>query len=176
MARKNLVGRCSSLEERKSVWAYLTMQTFLHITGTKSECNSLQGLVLTYDLYSWSFLPSNYKMRDTVYDSLEREFGSLADHGSPYDYDLKHPEASLMYRRLDDIRACLPPALFLCGNAHPMLDNTILMSARWQLAEGSATVKLVAGTPQAFVEMPIESGDCCIQAAEIIQQFLQDRE
>lgn len=57
-----------------------------------------------------------------------------------------------------------------------MLDNTILMSARWQMAGGSATVKFVAGAPHAFVEIPIELGDCCIQAAEIIQQFIQDRE
>lgn len=97
-----------------------------------------------------------------VCDSLEREFGSLADHGSPYDHDLKHPAASPMYRRLDDIGERLPPALFLCGTADPMLDNTILMSARWQMAGGSATVKFVAGAPHAFVEMPIESGDCCI--------------
>lgn len=151
------------------------MQTFLHITGTTSECNSLRGLILTYGLYSWSFLPSNYTMRDTVCidtfktntfrdlcftmeaaqisqvcDSLEREFGGLANHGSPYDHDLKHPAASPMYRQLDDIRARLPPALFLCGTADPLLDNSLLMSARWQMVGGSATVKFVASAPHAL--------------------------
>ncbi|KAH7126145.1 Alpha/Beta hydrolase protein [Dactylonectria macrodidyma] len=184
----------------ESAGAYLTMQTFLHIAGTTSDSSSILGLVLTYGLYSWSFLPSNYTMRDTVCidtaktnifrdlcfnmepaqiplvcGSFEREFGTLATHESPYDHDLKHPAASPLYRRLDDIGVRLPHALFLCGTADPTLDNTVLMSARWQMAGGLATTKFIAGAPHPFVELPIETGDCCVRAAEIIQQFIRER-
>ncbi|KPM45149.1 hypothetical protein AK830_g1337 [Neonectria ditissima] len=184
----------------ESAGAYLTMQTFLHITGTTEKCQQLRGLVFNYGVYSWSFLPSNYTVQDTVCldtfktdkfrqlcftmeptqisqvcDSFEHEFGSLANPESLHDHYFKHPAASPLYRRLEDIGARLPPALFLCGTADPLLDDTVLMSARWQMAGGPAIVKFVSGAPHAFVEIPIESGDCCVTGAEIIREFLQEK-
>jgi acetyl esterase/lipase len=178
------------------------MQTFLHIAGTNPSFDSLKGLVFTYGVYSWSLLPSAHTITDTVMldagkiakfgdlsfkmeagqlsmacDLLEQEFGTLAIrfNGTSHDHHLKHPAMSPLYRRLDQITPSLPPALFLCGTADPLLDDSILMSAHWQIAGGPATVKFVTGAPHAFVEAPLEAGDCNVKAADIIREFLEEK-
>lgn len=178
------------------------MQTFLHIRGTKPDFDSLKGLILTYGLYSWSLLPSTHTIVDTVMldvgkiakfgdacfkrdpaqlslacDLFEEEFGRLAIrfNGTSYDHQYKHPAMSPLYRRLDQLAKPLPPALFLCGTADPLVDDTILMSTHWQIAGGPAVVRFIPGAPHAFVEAPIEAGDCNAQAADVIRQFLEEK-
>ncbi|SPO07218.1 uncharacterized protein DNG_09912 [Cephalotrichum gorgonifer] len=177
---------------------YLTMQVYLHIAGTRPQCDTIKGLLLSYGLYSWSYLPSVYTLRDpvcldlykmdkfrerafgmvewsrlpSICEAFDPEFGTLAHKGPVHDHPLKHPVASPLYRSIDRIAAHMPPALFLCGTADPLYEDTILMSARWQIAGGDAVVEYVPGAPHAFVEVPIETSDCCAGGHDIIRRFI----
>ncbi|CAG9976115.1 unnamed protein product [Clonostachys byssicola] len=183
----------------ESAGGYLTMQTFLHLAGAHEDWNSLKGLVLTYGVFSLSYLPTvfttpnpvcvdakkilwYYKATFPVSEEqhwevcreLEKEFGVLAQPGMLYDAPPKHPAISPLYRSLEKLRSRLPTAFFLCGTADPILDDTILMSAHWQIAGGRAVVKFVTGAPHAFVELPLELADCCVKGNELIQEFLEE--
>ncbi|EEU34907.1 uncharacterized protein NECHADRAFT_93175 [Fusarium vanettenii 77-13-4] len=151
----------------ESAGAYLTVQTFFHLAGVNSKLETLKGLVLSYGAWSWSWLPSAY-MPDTgannlpsLCDAFESEYGTLASKETCFDHDLKRPAVSPLYRVLTQLRGRLPPALFLCGTADPLIDDTILLSAHWQMAEGQATVRFIPGAPHAF-------------GAELISRFLEE--
>ncbi|KAG8526504.1 uncharacterized protein KY384_008704 [Bacidia gigantensis] len=44
----------------------------------------------------------------------------------------------------------LPAALFLCGTADPLLDDTFLMGMKWMIAGGEAIVKIYPGGAHGF--------------------------
>lgn len=189
----------AKIQINQSAGGYLTMQTFFHLAGAHEDWNSLKGLVLTYGVFSLSYLPTVFTTSDPVCvdakkilwyykaafpvneeqhwevcKELEKEFGILAQPELPYDAPPKHPAISPLYRSLEKLRSRLPNALFLCGTADPLLDDTILMSAHWQIAGGRAVVKFVTGAPHAFVELPLELADCCVKGNELIQEFLEE--
>jgi acetyl esterase/lipase len=62
------------------------------------------------------------------------------------------PDISPLYA---DLRG-LPPALFTCGTADPLLDDTLFMEARWRAAGNEATLTIWPEAPHAFVAFPIE--------------------
>ncbi|KAL3487451.1 Alpha/Beta hydrolase protein [Aspergillus germanicus] len=181
----------------ESAGAFLTMQVLFHLLGTYPKLNTIKALVFAYGLYSWSFLPGVYTNPDSVclnpskldifrdlaltsnpnltatLRDFDTEFGSLQTTDADiYDSPLKHPVFSPVYRRFDAVVSRLPPALFIAGTADPLADDTILMSARWQMAQGSAVTRFVPGAPHAFAEVPIEAGDCCVDYNDIVKEFL----
>lgn len=44
----------------------------------------------------------------------------------------------------------LPPALFTCGTADPLLDDSLLMSVKWMASGSEAVIKLYPGAPHMF--------------------------
>ncbi|KAK0739427.1 Alpha/Beta hydrolase protein [Apiosordaria backusii] len=48
----------------------------------------------------------------------------------------------------------LPPALFLCGTEDPLLDDTLLMSAKWMITGSEAIVKIYPGACHGFTAVP----------------------
>ncbi|RAH51635.1 alpha/beta-hydrolase [Aspergillus piperis CBS 112811] len=183
----------------ESAGAFLAMQTIFHLLGTKPQLNTVKALVLAYGCYSWSFLPLAYNITDSVcmnpkklnvfrnlaltthptltasLRNFDAEFGALQTaEPEIYDSPLKHPVFSPLYRRFESVGARLPPALFVVGTADPLADDTILMSAHWQLAQGSAVTRFLAGAPHAFAEMPMEAGDCCVTYNDLVKEFLYE--
>jgi acetyl esterase/lipase len=176
------------------------MQVLFHLLGKYPDLNTIKALVLAYGLYTWSFLPGVYTNPDsvclnpskldifrdlaltsnptltTILRDFDTEFGSLQTTDADiYDSPLKHPVFSPIYRHFDAVGSRLPPALFVAGTADPLVDDTILISARWQMAQGSAVTRFVPGAPHAFAEVPIESGDCCVDHNEIVKEFLGEK-
>ena len=49
----------------------------------------------------------------------------------------------------------LPPALFTCGSEDPLLDDTVLMGAKWQMWGNKAVVKIYNGAPHGFIGNPV---------------------
>jgi acetyl esterase/lipase len=49
----------------------------------------------------------------------------------------------------------LPPALFTCGSEDPLLDDTVLMGAKWQMWGNEAVVKIYNGAPHGFIGNPV---------------------
>ncbi|KAL3443468.1 hypothetical protein BJX65DRAFT_311797 [Aspergillus insuetus] len=171
------------------------MQVLFHL-GTYPNLNTIKAFILAYGLYTWSFLPGVYTSPDSVclnpskldifrnlaltsnpsltaaLREFETEFGTLQTDAEIYDSPLKHPVFSPVYRRFNAVGLRLPPAHFVAGTADLLVDDTILMSARWQMAQGSAVTKFVPGAPHAFAEVPIESGDRCVEYNDIVKEFL----
>jgi len=45
----------------------------------------------------------------------------------------------------------LPPALFTCGSEDPLLDDTVLMGAKWGMWGNESIVKIYNGAPHGFI-------------------------
>jgi acetyl esterase/lipase len=70
------------------------------------------------------------------------------------DEDRRAPLVSPLYAELHD----LPPALFSCGTADPLLDDSLFMEARWRQAGNETTLSLWPEGIHAFTAFPIEIG------------------
>jgi acetyl esterase len=70
------------------------------------------------------------------------------------DEERRAPSISPLYAELHD----LPPALFSCGTADPLLDDSLFMEARWRLAGNETTLSLWNQGIHAYTAFPIEIG------------------
>jgi acetyl esterase/lipase len=70
------------------------------------------------------------------------------------DEERRSPFISPLYAELYD----LPPALFSCGTADPLLDDSLFMEARWRAAGNEATLSLWYEGIHAYTAFPIEIG------------------
>lgn len=77
---------------------------------------------------------------------------------------LRHPSVSPFYHGLQGLH--LPPAMFTCGTEDCLLDDTVMMAARWQMNGGTAVVRILPGAPHAYTLFP---GDKCPEAKEGIE-------
>lgn len=71
--------------------------------------------------------------------------------------DRKDPSVSPLYFDFPSLIASgksLPPAVFTCGTEDMLLDDTIFMSAKWQMAGGETLVKILPGAPHGFTLFP----------------------
>jgi acetyl esterase len=64
------------------------------------------------------------------------------------------PSISPLYADLHD----LPPALFSCGTADPLLDDSLFMEVRWRLAGNETSLSLWDEGIHAYTAFPIEIG------------------
>lgn len=130
------------------------MLTYLHLARSKPDFR-LGGLVLNYGVFDLSFLPQiyNFNSRDTLI--LDKE---LMEHyreafcpGMSLE-QLRDPAVSPFYYDLTGLQ--LPPAMFACGTEDCLLDDTAMMSAKWQMHGGEAVVKIFPGAPHGFTLFP----------------------
>lgn len=52
----------------------------------------------------------------------------------------------------------LPSALFTCGTLDCLLDDSVMMCAKWQMANAEGILKVYPGGPHGFVFYPREGG------------------
>ena len=71
----------------------------------------------------------------------------------PYE-ERRAPSVSPLYADLRD----LPPTLFSCGTADPLLDDSLFMEARWRQAGNETTLSLWDEGIHAYTAFPIEIG------------------
>lgn len=85
----------------------------------------------------------------------------------------RDPSVSPFYADLASMK--LPPALFLCGTEDCLLEDTVLMSARWQMAGGEAVMRLFPGAPHEFAIVPRAEVECAVEGLKVMKAFLEEK-
>ncbi|KAI4086928.1 MAG: hypothetical protein LQ339_008981 [Xanthoria mediterranea] len=150
----------------ESAGGHLALSTYFHLTTSRPTFN-FSGLVLNYGVFDLSFLPQVYhfQKRDTLFlDKEVIEYYRDAFCPGMSMAQLRHPSVSPFYHGLQGLH--LPPAMFTCGTEDCLLDDTVMMAARWQMNGGTAVVRILPGAPHAYTLFP---GDKCPEAKEGIE-------
>lgn len=143
----------------ESAGAYLVVLTMFHLLVSRPS-HALEGLALQYGLYDQSLgLPSlTTTTRSIMIDraAMERFRGAFLPGKSPE--ECRDPSISPIYADLSGLAAKspkgLPPALFVVGTDDPLLDDTILMGAKWSMAGAESIVKIYPGAAHGFTAIP----------------------
>ncbi|KAL8403289.1 hypothetical protein RB594_008515 [Gaeumannomyces avenae] len=170
----------------ESAGGHLAALTALHLAKNRPQAAAkLAGLILTYGCYDLSLstpsmvtnVPGSTAVADR--DGMKTCVDGFLPPSVATPEQRRAPEVSPLYEDLAGVAAKmpggkLPPALFLCGTADPLLDDTVFMSSKWMATGSEAVVKIFPGAPHAFDAFPSlvkEAGE----ALEITYQFLVAR-
>ncbi|MDT8344350.1 MAG: alpha/beta hydrolase [Thermohalobaculum sp.] len=128
----------------ESAGGHLTMVTYLRLAAA-GLADRVAGLVLNYGVFDLRMTPSalNWGGRYLILSTpvIDWFAANLMGEGERAD-----PAASPL---LAPLPGRLPPALFQCGTADPLIDDTLFMAARWQV-HGRAETALYPGGVHAF--------------------------
>ena len=144
----------------ESAGACLAAQTAFHLMRSRPT-HKLAGVVLPYGEFDLTLsLPSVHaSTRPLVVNRA-----ILQKYNDAYVPDMepcrkRSAEVSPLY---EDMRAlassspqkALPPALFMCGTEDPLVDDTLLMGAKWMVTGSESVVKIFPGAAHGFNLFP----------------------
>ena len=163
----------------ESAGAHLSMLVLLYLLQHKEgRYNSFgfKGLILHFGAYDMSFLPSAYNFNPPGVLVLDKD---LMDHyievflpGMSTD-EKRHASVSPLYANWETFRNKLPPALFTCGTADCLLDDTVFMSAKYQMVGAETEVLIVPGGPHGYCMYPKDTkGAQADKAMEAVERFI----
>ncbi|KZF24800.1 alpha/beta-hydrolase [Xylona heveae TC161] len=163
----------------ESAGGCLAALTAFHLMRSRAS-HRLAGVILPYGEFDVSLsLPKVMSFTEP----LMINFAALQRFNDAYAPGMstagrKHPRVSPLYEDMQALAAAsphqsLPPALFLCGTEDPLLDDTLLMSAKWIIANGEAVVRVFSGAPHGFTLLA--GTRMAEEAAELIVQFVQEK-
>lgn len=174
----------------ESAGAQLSIQTVIHLLHSRPAF-SFQGTVLSYGGYDMNSLPSGRSFVLPMFltaTNIDHFVGayiptrSIEDRRDPAVSPIYHPifqHFGASCGNIDEGKARsskkLPPALFLVGTQDAVLDDTILMSAKWMIAGGQAVVKFIAGAPHGFMNFDHEKVKIAAQAHAEMMDFVRAR-
>lgn len=169
----------------ESAGATLTALTVLHLLESRPDF-SFKAALMIYGLYDWSFSPSALTWTNPLIMTTEniRQFGNAylgtrtpEQRRDPAISPIHHPFLQIPGSQLGEVRkeVKLPPALFLCGTQDSVLDDTVLMSFRWQVNGGEAVVKFVEGAPHGFLLFGAARSEMTAKGFEILTEYLKGK-
>ncbi|CAN9422878.1 unnamed protein product [Alternaria alternata] len=137
----------------ESAGGHLACLVAMHLLETMPDF-AFKGLLLHFGCYDMSsFLPH----------VLHHETHLVIDHDVMKSYiDALLPNTTEAERRdpsispfWADLRGKkLPPALFTCGSEDPLLDDSVMMGAKWAMWGNESIVKIYHGAPHGFIGFP----------------------
>jgi len=138
----------------ESAGGYMTAVVTVRIRDELGAADRVLGANLVYGVFDWSLTPSQRGVRAT-------EGGDLLDpEGIRFFVDCYLPGRSSEERRdpaasplYADLRG-LPPAMFSVGTADHLLDDTLLMAARWRAAGNPVTLFVAPELPHGAQAFP----------------------
>jgi acetyl esterase/lipase len=177
----------------ESAGSTLSMLTILHLLEARPRF-SFQGAAFVYGLFDWSLSPSASNWPTPLIMKTEnvRRFGeaylgtrTMEERRDPAISPIYHPLFRYPGSQISSFeglkaeavrkRVALPPALFLCGTLDPVVDDTVMMSFKWQVAGGEAVVKFVEGGPHGFLLFPPERFEPAVTGMNALLDFLKER-
>ncbi|KAK4218443.1 Alpha/Beta hydrolase protein [Rhypophila decipiens] len=157
----------------ESAGGCLAVQTCLFLLRTRTNKQQLiRGLVLPFGQFDLTLtLPSISKsVRPLLINhAIMAEFREAYAPGMSLEM-LQRPEVSPLYEDLMSFRELLPPALFMVGTEDPLLDDTLLMSAKWMSTGAETAVKVWPGASHGFTAF--EGDRNGIEAREMGLEFV----
>ena len=136
----------------ESAGAHLAACTLLRLRDRHDAADGFGGANLVFGVYDLGGTPSQRgapERADLLTPELIRYFAGLFTPGRSPE-ERRQPDVSPLYADLHD----LPPALFTVGTADHLVDDTMLMAARWQLAGNDAELLVYPETPHGGIGMP----------------------
>lgn len=167
----------------ESAGAYLSADVVLHLLRARPSFR-FRGAILTYGCYNLSSpFPSRAHFKlplvlttEIIESYLDAFVPNLtpeqrADPAiSPFWHPIFHlDQASQEGRGTEG----LPPALFTCGTLDPLLDDSIFMATRWQMAGALGILKLFRGMPHGFNMFPEKDFPDSDEAQRIQIEFMK---
>jgi len=141
----------------ESAGAHLAVLTLLRLRGLHGVSpRSFAAANLVFGAYDLTGTPSHRLWGDRELLLSRPVMDWFADcflPGMP-EPERRAPSVSPLYAELHD----LPPALFSCGTADPLLDDSLFMEARWRQAGNETTLSLWNEGIHAYTAFPIEIG------------------
>lgn len=144
-----------------SAGAHLAVTAMLRMRD-RHGYTDFAGANLMYGFFDLSLTPSarNWGDRMLVMDTaLCRWFADMYADGA----NLTDPDVSPMFADLSD----LPSALFTVGTLDPLLDDTLLLSARWTAARNQAELVVTPGAAHGFASAPARDGETARQRVDL---------
>jgi acetyl esterase/lipase len=108
--------------------------------------------ILNFGTYDLSNLPQVFNFSPELVMNLERvnRFLDAFLPGTTTE-ERKSPSISPFYEDLEKFRGRLPKALFVCGTADCLLDDTVMMGTKYLMAGGEAVIKIYEGGCHGFI-------------------------
>jgi len=100
-----------------------------------------------------SFLPHVLHHESSLvidYDVMKSYIDALLPNTT--EAERRDPSISPFWQDLRGMK--LPPALFTCGSEDPLLDDSVLMGAKWGMWGAESVVKIYRGAPHGFIGFP----------------------
>jgi acetyl esterase/lipase len=149
------------------------MVSFLHLTKSRPD-HQLSGLINLYGCFDVSKLPQAYHFQDELILNEEIFDNYIKATCPAWDpRKLKDPYVSPLYANLQGLK--LPTSLFFVGTADMLLDDTVFMSAKYQIAGGETVTKIYPGAPHGFYSFPHEHMPFAKDAEERIIKLLKEK-
>lgn len=141
-----------------------------------------KGLLLNYGAYDLAgFLPQvdHFDKKLVLWGEIMHKYIDVLLPNTTIE-QRRDPTISPFYANLNALAAssvhrALPSALFICGTEDPLLDDTVLMAAKWQMSGAEAIVKILPGAPHGVNLYPVDQLEGAKQSLEDTKQFLKDK-
>ncbi|KAJ5715904.1 uncharacterized protein N7483_013085 [Penicillium malachiteum] len=132
--------------------------------------SKLDAVISGYGIFDLTHTPSLLEHSRNIVLSTKgmMEFCEASFNQIPMS-ERKNPLVSLLYADVKE----MPPALFLTGQLEPLIDDSVFMAARWQLAGNDTQLNLVQEACHAFTIIPM--GDATEEGLDIIVNFVQQK-
>lgn len=163
------------LTQSQSAGGHLSLLAIYHLLRAKPDFILSGGLVLHFPATDLSHLPSTYAIPSAPILSYT-DISNFADAFLPsMSYvERKQPRVSPLYENLENFRGRLPRLLATCGTNDPLLDDSVFLVAKWQMAGGEATLKCYEGAVHGFIAFPPNLLETAGRGKEDVTEWLKN--
>jgi acetyl esterase len=156
----------------ESAGGYMAAIVLLRIRDELHAIDRVLGANLVFGVYDWGRSPSQRGIRPTdgldLLDPVGIEFFTECYLPGQTDDERRDPSVSPAFADLTN----LPPALMSVGTADHLLDDTLMLSARWAAAGSKVDLLVLPEMPHGFMAVPCEMANLWVKRT---YQWFADR-